>query len=534
MPVGGNRGGGGSGFSLGPLQNEFVDAAARDAYATANVDWLTQYNDDRANWIRTGGAAGQVQRRNVAGTAWENVTPIVSGPRGNTGPQTRSVVSEYANSAAGTAPTVAAAGSYVIGTGEFTPSTGATATPSNPPSGQVIWERQAVVNPVTDTGTVDLSGRWGSWFERPEDSAAALDADRAEAARDGAETALSSSGAALAFNDFWTGDIDITTSSQWKAVGTEPVPSNATWLLWNGGAATAGANDGPSAEFVWINAAKWRALTADTVDTTPGDGTGMPIVEWFNLDVGDGSPDFARRDLVLGRTTADVPLMTSTDASEDLYGATLMYITQAVATPGGMGGASSFSELSGQIADDQVPDEFTRDTELDAYAALAGAIFTGAVEVEEPTADANPVRKDALDALIARVAALEAGGTMPHSLTRYAFLIAMGNAPGDATRADVVGGTTSTTAEITTPNSNTAMLVGFAVPISEGPLTGVDEVGNPLAQGIRDNWTPGVSDTQVTLDISQNGTADHYIYLTAFPIIDSLLPITYELTQTAP
>ena len=134
MPVGGNRGGGGSGFSLGPLQNEFVDAAARDAYATANTDWLTQYNDDRANWIRTGGAAGQVQRRNVAGTAWENVTPIVSGPRGNTGPQTRTVVSEYANSASGTAPTVTAAGSYVIGTGAFTPSTGATATPSNPPS----------------------------------------------------------------------------------------------------------------------------------------------------------------------------------------------------------------------------------------------------------------------------------------------------------------------------------------------------------------------------------------------------------------
>ena len=72
------------------------------------------------------------------------------------------------------------------------------------------------------------------------------------------------------------------------------------------------------------------------------------------------------------------------------------------------------------------------------------------------------------------------------------------------------------------------------MPISEGPLTGVDEVGNPLAQGIRDNWTPGESDTQVTLDISENGTPDHYIYLTVFPVIDSLLPITYELTQTAP
>ena len=441
ISIGPGGGGGAGGLTLGPPTNSFNGASeaaaetARDAYETANAAWLAQYDTEPTFTIELSWPATPTNTKYQArrALAWADVTPIIRGRQGAIGPQSRSVVSEYANSAAGTAPIVTAAGSYVIGTGAFTPSTGATATPSNPPSGQVIWERQAVVNPVTDTGTVDLSSRWGSWFERPEDSAAALDADRAEAARDGAEVALSSSGAALAFNDFWTGDIDITTSSQWKAVGTEPVPSNATWLLWNGGAATAGANDGPSAEFVWINAAQWRLLLPDTVDTTPGDGTGMPIVEWFNLDVGDGSPDFARRDLVLGRTSADVPLMTSTDASEDMYGATLMYITQAVATPGGMGGASSFSELTGQIEDTQVPDEFTRDTELAAYALLAGAIFTGAVEVEEPTADANPVRKDALDALIARVAALEAGGTMPHSLTRYAFLIAMGNAPGDVT-----------------------------------------------------------------------------------------------------
>ena len=163
---------------------------------------------------------------------------------------------------------------------------------------------------------------------------------------------------------FWTGDIDITTANQWKAIGTDPVPANATWLLWNGGAATSGDNEGPSATYMWINAAKWRALTADTVDTTPGDGTGIPIVEWFSLDIGDGTPDFARRDLVLGRTAADVPLITSTNATEDMYGAVLLYVTQAVATPGGGGGASSFSELTGMIADGQVPSEFTRDTEL--------------------------------------------------------------------------------------------------------------------------------------------------------------------------
>ena len=228
------------------------------------------------------------------------------------------------------------------------------------------------------------------------ETAAEAAATRAEAAQTGAETALASSGAALAFHDLWTGDIDITTANQWKAVGTTAVPSNATWLLWNGGAATDGANDGPSAEFVWINAAQWRLLTPDTVDTTPDDGTGMPIVEWFSLDVGDGTPDFARRDLVIGRTSADIPLITSTNTTEDMYGATLLYITQAVSS-GGDGGASSFADLTGMIADSQVPAAFTRDTELAAYALLVGATFTGAVAGITPTADAHLSRKDYVD-----------------------------------------------------------------------------------------------------------------------------------------
>ena len=158
---------------------------------------------------------------------------------------------------------------------------------------------------------------------------------RAEAAQSGAETALQNSGTALSFNDLWNGDIDITTANQWKAIGNNPVPSNATWLLWNGGAATDGTNEGPSATFMWINAAQWRALLPDTVDTTPDDGTGIPIVEWFSLDIGDGTPDFARRDLVIGRTSLDIPLITSTNNTEDMYGAKLIYITQAVSSGGG-------------------------------------------------------------------------------------------------------------------------------------------------------------------------------------------------------
>ena len=91
MPIsgpGGGGGGGGEGFSLGPIQNTFGtsttanEAAAetlRNTYATANAAWLAEYNGDRSFYIQlvwTGGAES-FQRRNAAGTGWEDVTFIV-------------------------------------------------------------------------------------------------------------------------------------------------------------------------------------------------------------------------------------------------------------------------------------------------------------------------------------------------------------------------------------------------------------------------------------------------------------------------
>ena len=78
--VGLGGGGGGSGFALGPRPNEFTTAALRDAQATGDADWLALYNGDRSNWVRIGGIT--IQRRNAAGTAWENVTGVVVGPAG--------------------------------------------------------------------------------------------------------------------------------------------------------------------------------------------------------------------------------------------------------------------------------------------------------------------------------------------------------------------------------------------------------------------------------------------------------------------
>ena len=71
--------GGGSSYGLGPPTNTFASNAARNAYAAANPTWLADYNANRFFWIRSG---AQIQRRNAAGTGWEQVTAVVEGQRG--------------------------------------------------------------------------------------------------------------------------------------------------------------------------------------------------------------------------------------------------------------------------------------------------------------------------------------------------------------------------------------------------------------------------------------------------------------------
>ena len=92
----GDGGGGVLIGALGPETNVFgttttADKAAaavlRDTYATANPAWLADYNAHRRFFILlqwTGGQE-QLQRRNVAGTAWEDVTGIIVGPKGAPG-----------------------------------------------------------------------------------------------------------------------------------------------------------------------------------------------------------------------------------------------------------------------------------------------------------------------------------------------------------------------------------------------------------------------------------------------------------------
>ena len=170
-------------------------------------------------------------------------------------------------------------------------------------------------------------------------------------------------------------------------------------------------------------------------------------------------------------------------------------------------------------------DELAFDTEL--------AAFQTAMQVQALINNAGHASQAALDALTARVAALEGG--MTHSDTRYAALRPMGATPADFTEADFLGAgaETSTTDDIYTPDSNDDMVAGIAVPLSEGTLTAVAEIDingdvNPFGH-TRADFLPNLGDTDVTLSISGE---DHYVYCTDAIVRGILLgEIGFRLTQ---
>lgn len=123
----------------------------------------------------------------------------------------------------------------------------------------------------------------------------------------------------------------------------------------------------------------------------------------------------------------------------------------------------------------------------------------------------------------------------PHQMRRYAALRADGSTASDFTAADFLAGEHSDTQDIDTPASNVDQVVGIAVPMAEGLLTGVAELDangnvNPLAMMIRANFAPAVGATPVELDIQ--GVA-HYVYATTSVVFAvNLGVIGYRLTQT--
>ena len=225
--LGAGGGGGGSGFSLGPSENTFGTSSTanraaaetlRNTYATANTAWLTEYNGDRSFWIQLvwTGNAYVVQRRNGAGTAWEDVTPVIrgrTGSQGALGSQARFDVHGYIN--ATTAPTTAPpGGTFVRSTGVLTLPTGYAASPATPATGAETYRIEAFVNPATDTDTVNLV--WSVPALLPAYAIVAA-AEAAETGAETAETAAAASAAAAA------GDAGLVTSYSGPALIVDAV-----------------------------------------------------------------------------------------------------------------------------------------------------------------------------------------------------------------------------------------------------------------------------------------------------------------------
>ena len=211
-PAGGS-GGGGGGVTLGPAQNEFGDIttankaaaeALRNTYATANATWLAQYNGDRAFIIRLvwTGNAQAFQRRNAAGSAWEDVTSVAPGTAGRSGNQARFLVNAYINTAV--PPTVApTGGTYIQSTGVKTVPVGYTGSPVTPVLTERTYRTQAPVNPANDPDTVNLV--WPLPAESPEYDAAGLAEGYAE---DAAASAVAAA-ASAALVDSYDGAVPI-------------------------------------------------------------------------------------------------------------------------------------------------------------------------------------------------------------------------------------------------------------------------------------------------------------------------------------
>ena len=81
---GGGGGTGGAGLTLGPETNEFTSIAARDNYGTANADWLAEYDANSAFLVSVT-VSGTTTYYRRSGSAWETVTSIIQGGKGQKG-----------------------------------------------------------------------------------------------------------------------------------------------------------------------------------------------------------------------------------------------------------------------------------------------------------------------------------------------------------------------------------------------------------------------------------------------------------------
>ena len=164
-------------------------------------------------------------------------------------------------------------------------------------------------------------------------------------------------------------------------------------------------------------------------------------------------------------------------ATGDLTDASRNPAFQLIVQPfGGLTTAAINALIAGAaIADSQIAATIARDSEVaNLYAALNGAVFTGAVSGVTPSDDAHLTRKDYVDAQIQSVTP----GAGNH--TRYAALKTTNNfVTADFTAAGTSA--MSPTDSITVPAYNANRYLAFAIPDTQADLTDIREQGSDFS-----------------------------------------------------
>ena len=158
----GGTGGGTGVLGLGPTPNTFGIATTanraaaetlRDAQA-ADAVWLAKYTGNLSLWIRLVWAAGVAeQRRNGAGTGWEDVTNVIRGGFGPQGPQGAYDLEIYRNSASvlSTAPI---GGSVEVATGVAALPAGWAVVAAVRLAGEETYRSVVRIDPNQQSGTI--------------------------------------------------------------------------------------------------------------------------------------------------------------------------------------------------------------------------------------------------------------------------------------------------------------------------------------------------------------------------------------------
>ena len=590
MPWVGAGSGRGTGFTLGPAQNTFGDLttanraaaeALRDTYAMANAVWLAVYNDERSNFIQLIWNGGDVlQRRNVAGNAWEDGTNVLigrPGPAGRDGApgggawDSLGMVQEIgatrgANIFIGagiTMPTGRSVFGYRLGgsVADFNAQAGIMVVSAalldgrdSADSGDTSDAANRVRLPEFGGGGLITGSIYGGLTSARELLIATSNADQNFAIEvfDYVPSAVQGRRT--------DSEIDTLIAGYTGAIPGLTIPdAQLPASIMRDNEFTAAAVRGllslTQAELDSLLVGEGANITSGVLNIPQNDGTTLSLT----LPTGGGGmPDGVINSLTIvgnvltAQTTTggsvELDLSTYLDARFLNQGSNLSDVPDVSVA------RTNLEVLDQAGVRTEATDSFSLVTALpaivfDGKKVLFRAAATGLTDAVDQNGNVLTTASvgDLFEYDLANtrwqfIFNIVSGGgmpPMPHALTRYAFLRADGAMPSDFTEDNFLSAaaTSSTTQDITTPASNDDMVVGVAVPVSEGPLTGVAELTqdgdvNQFAMMIRGNFLPAVGDPEVELEIDG---VNHYVYCTSAIVRGVFLGVIgYRLTQTPP